>query len=131
VEAVAVQIESLTGTARTVYRNAVPDGPAGSFIVVRSNIGEDESVDLGDSQALRAATVTVTSASTNDRDQDAATAAMWGMEKAHAALHGWRPTIGRAAWKPVLLSSLEPTNDESLPTTTYYAVERWGFQFQP
>ena len=130
-EAVAVQIESLTGTARTVYRNAVPDAPAASYIVVRSNIGEDESVDLGDSQAMRSATVTVTSASTNDRDQDAATAAMWGMEKAHASLHGWRPTIGRAAWKPVLLSSLEPTNDESLPTTTYYGVERWGFQFQP
>jgi hypothetical protein len=131
VEAVASRIESQTGAARTVYRTAVPDNPAPRYLVVRSNIGEDESVDLGDSQALRAATVTVTSASTNALDQVAADEAMWGMEKAHGALHGWRPTVGRASWKPVLLSSLEPTNDESLPTTTYYAVERWGFQFQP
>ena len=127
----AARIESMTGTNRVVYRGAVPDAPAAKYIVVRSNVGTDESVDLGDSQALRSATVTVTSASRNPDDEGAADEALWGAEKAHAAFKGWRPTTGRAAWKPVLISSQEPTRDESLPNTVYFTVERWGFQYQP
>jgi len=130
-EAVAARIESVTGANRVVYRGAVPEAPAARYLVVRSNVGTDESVDLGDSQAMRSATVTVTSVSRNGSGQAAAGEAMWGAEKAHAALHGWRPTLGRAAWKPVVIASQEPTRDGSLPETVYFAVERWGFQFQP
>ena len=127
-EVVAAHLET---TGRTVYRSAVPDDPPARYLVVRSSVGTDESVDLGDSQALRSAVVTVTSVSTNTLDATAAAEAMWGAEKAHDALRGWRPSIGRAAWKPVPIASQEPIRDESLSTTTYYAVERWGFQYQP
>lgn len=130
-EEAATRIESVTGANRVVYRGGVPSTPAARYIVVRSNIGADESVDLGDSQALRSATVTVTSVSRNADDQGAADEALWGAEKAHAAFKGWRPTTGRAAWKPVLISSQEPIADESLPDTVYFTVERWGFQYQP
>jgi hypothetical protein len=131
VDSVATRIESVVGAARTVYRGEVPDSPSARYLVVRSNIGTDESVDLGDSQTLRSATVWVTSVSRNDNPVTAHDEAVWGAEKAHDALKGWRPTIGRAAWKPVSLSSSEPTRDDSLPDTVYSTFERWGFQFQP
>jgi hypothetical protein len=106
-----------------VYRSDVPKTPAARYVVVRSNIGVDESVDLADSRSLRGATVWVTSvAPTSDE-------ALWGAEKAHDALLGWRPSA--SSWKPVPLSSQPPTRDESLPTTVVFTVETWGFQFQP
>jgi hypothetical protein len=130
-ELVAERIESVVGAARAVCRGAVPDSPPARYIVVRSSVGTDESVDLADSQNVRSAVVTVTSVSVNSDDNVAADEALWGAEKAHDALKGWRPGVGRAAWKPVPLASSEPARDESLPTTTYFTVERWGFQFQP
>lgn len=130
VEAVSARIESITGAGRTVYRNAVPDAPAPRYIVVRANVGEDESFDLADSQSLRNATVWVTSVSSGP-DQQAAEEAMWGIEKAHAALTNWRPTIGVAgAWKAQALSSQPVTRDESLPSTVMFAVETYGFTYQ-
>ena len=129
VDSVASQIESVVGAARTVYRGEVPDNPAARYVVVRSNIGTDESVDLADSQTLRSATVWVTSASRNDNPVTAHDEALWGAEKAHDALKGWRPNAG--SWKPVPLSSQLPQRDEALPSTVVFTVETWGFQFQP
>lgn len=129
VESVAARIESATGAARAVYRGEVPGDPEPRYVVVRSNIGTDESVDLGDSQTLRSATVWVTSVSRNDDPVTAHDEAVWGAEKAHDALKGWRPAA--TSWKPVPLSSQPPQRDEALPSTTVYTVETWGFQFQP
>lgn len=140
VEAVAARVESAAGVNgnRIVYRNAVPDNPAAQYVVVRANVGENESFDLADSQSLRNATVWVTSVSRGsdqqtvvNPDQQAAEEAMWGMEKAHAALTNWRPTIGTAgAWKAQVLSSQPVTRDESLPSTVMFAVETYGFTYQ-
>ena len=120
---VAARIESGTGAARVVYRGDVPATPAARYLVVRSNIGDDESVDLGDSRAIRSATVWVTSVAPSHDES------LWGAEKAHAALLGWRPDA--ASWKPVPLSSQPAQRDESLPSTVWFTVETWGFQFQP
>jgi hypothetical protein len=76
--------------------------------------------------------VWVTSVSRNTSPHQAADEAMWGLEKAHAALTGWRPTIGSGgAWKPETLTSLPIERDESLPDTVMYAVTTYGFTYQP
>lgn len=131
VEAVASRVESVVGAARTVYRHVVPDAPAQQYIVIRSNIGEDESLNLADVTNLRTPVVWVTSVSSGDELQ-AATEALWGSEKARDALMGWRPTVGTQAWKPVHLSSQPVTRDDDRPdATTLFAVDTYGIQYQP
>jgi len=116
---------------RVVYRHAVPDNPAARYLFVYSNTPGRTSDNLGDVATMRDETVWVTSTSVGQREQ-ATQEALWGAEKANAALENWRPPIGSAAWKPVPLSSQPPTRDESLPAVTaMYAVSTWGFTYQP
>lgn len=137
VEAVAARIESVVSTNRTVYRHAVPDAPATRYIVVRSNIGEDESANFGDVIDTRSPVVWVTSVASATTDQtngaaQAAAEAMWGAEKARDALMGWRSTIGAQRWKPVHLTSQPVARDDDRPdVTTQFTVDTFGFQYQP
>ena len=127
----ANQKTSSVAPSRTVYRHAVPDAPAARYVVVRSNLGEDEATNFGDKADTRTPVVWVTSVSTG-REQQAADEAMWGAEKARDALIGWRPSIGSQRWKPVHVSSQPVTRDDDRPdVTTLFAVDTYGFQYQP
>jgi hypothetical protein len=131
VDLVVSRLEAQVSTKRTVYSLAVPSQPVARYLVVWAPVGADESLDLADTQSLRSADVTVTSVSRNTKPEEAAREALAGLEFAHAALLGWRPSLGRSAWKPEPVSSQPPRRDDDLPDTTFYAVEQWRFRYQP
>lgn len=113
--------------SRTVYEYGVPDGPLPlRYLVVRGNEGGEESSTVADARDLRSPAVWVTSVSRNADPALAAREASWGAGRARDALRGWRPPLGRAAWKLASELSQPASRDESIPETTFFAVEQFS-----
>lgn len=131
VEAVAARIESVLGSARVVYRHAVPDSPAARYVVVRGSVGETSSQNFSDLADQRTPIVWVTSSSHSDAAETAAREVAWAQSRVVDALTDWRPALGRATWKAQHLISQPTQRDDSLPDHVVFAVDQYLIQYQP
>lgn len=110
--------------ARTVYLGAVPDGtlPA-RYIVVWTSEGGDEATRSCDVVNVQTPELRVTSVSRNPLPEQAWREATWGIVQAREALRNWRP---EGSWRLRLVEpSMPPTRNDSLPVTTYQAVDQY------
>ena len=130
VDAVKARLESLI-PSRTVYANAIPDGTLPTrYLVVYGNVGGEESSTMCDARDLRSPSIWVHSIARSDKPEVAAREAAWGAKAVRDALRGFRPSLGRVAWKAVAEVSQPPRRSESLPATAFYAVEQFSIQYQ-
>jgi len=97
---------------------------------VWSSVGDEESSQMADVTDMLTPLVTVTSVSRNKNPTVAADEAAWGAEQVRAALRDWRPALGSVAWKVRPVASQPPRRDESIPDTTYFAVEQFTAMHQ-
>ena len=87
VEVIAARIESVVGSARTVYRYGVPDGTLPSaYLLVTASVGETSSTNLAGLADRRTPSVDVKSVSRDPDRQKAAREALWGARKVVDAL---------------------------------------------
>lgn len=129
VEAFAARLEAQV-PSRAVYRHAVPANPVARYFLVASSVTRSADT-LGDVARMSDGLVWVTSVSRNASPEVAATEAVWGQEKAQAALTNWRPTVGAIAWKPEHEGGQPVQRDPDLPdTVVMYAVDRYRAIFQ-
>ena len=133
VELIAARIESVVGSARTVYRYGVPDGTLPSaYLLVTASVGETSSTNLAGLADRRTPSVDVKSVSRSPDRRQAAREALWGARKVVDALTDFRPAVGRVAWLMDHLASYAPTADDSLPdAVVLHAVERYTLAYQP
>ena len=108
---------------RAVYSHGVPDGTLPTrYLVVWGADGSEEATRAADTVDALSLVVWVTSVSRNADGQVAAHEAAWGASRARAALRNYRPE-GRWAFRAE--SSSPARRDESIPDTTFYAVEQF------
>lgn len=112
--------------SRTVYLNGVPDGvlPA-RYIVVWASEGSEERTRACDAVNVQTPSIWVTSVSRNGDAEKAAHEAAWGAAKVREALRNYRP---ESRWAVRAETSSPPRRDETLPETTYSAVEQFSIR---
>lgn len=112
--------------SRTIYVGAVPDGTLPPrYLVVWPSEGSEEATRSCDTTNVQTPVVWVTSVSRNADPHAAAREAAWAAGKVRKALRNWRPE-GR--WKLVHGTSAPARRDESIPATTFYAVEQFSLR---
>lgn len=109
--------------SRTVYLNGVPDGPLPTrYIVVWTSEGSEEHTRATGTVNVQTPSIWVTSVSRNGDAEKAAHEAGWGASRLRAALRNYRP---ESRWALRAVASSPPRRDETLPETTYSAVEQF------
>jgi hypothetical protein len=123
--AVKARLESLI-PSRTVYTGAVPDGtlPA-RYLVVYASEGTEDATRMTGTVSVQTPSLWVSSVSRNASPKVAADEAAWGSGKVRAALRNWRP---ESAWSVRSETSQPARRDESIATTTFYAVEQFSLR---
>ena len=108
----------------TVYKGAVPNGtlPA-KYLVVWASEGDEFSTRMCDATNIIEPTFWVTSVGRLSSPQNSASAAAFGSRETRRALRDWRPY---GAWKVRPEASQAPRRDESLPDSTFFAVEQFS-----
>lgn len=131
-EDVADRLEDQLGTNRTVYRGGVPDDPDYPYLVVRSNVGETTSDNLGFGADRRTTAVWVTSVSKRDDAIEAAREASSGSAQAVDALVDYRFSVGQATWLTEHVPSQPPQRDDDLkPDVVFFQVDQFLIPYQP
>ncbi len=109
--------------SRTVYAHAVPDGPLpAQYLVVRASEGSEGSTRVCATTDTQTPSVWVTSVARNANPQVAAQECAWAAGRVRVALRDWTPGV----WPVTPETSQGPTRDESIPATTFYAVEQFS-----
>lgn len=112
--------------SRPVFVGAPPDGTAPArYLVVRASEGSEESTRSSQTVSVQTPALWVTSVSRNAKPNEAESEANWAAAKARAALRNWRP---ESEWAVRSDASAMARRDESLPDTTFYAVEQFSFR---
>lgn len=120
-ELAKAHLEPLPG--RTVYTGALPDGPLPArYVIVWSSEGSEESTRAARTVNIQTPALWVTSVSRNGDPMVAEREASWGAAEARRRLRNWRP---EARWALTHELSQPARRDESIPETTYVAVEQY------
>lgn len=124
-EASSARLESLV-PSRPVFVGAPPENdPPERYLVVRTSEGSEEATRSTGTVSVQTPVAWVTSVSRNDDPKEAADEAAWGASRARSALRNWAPESG---WSMRSEASQGARRDESIPQTTFYAVEQFSLR---
>lgn len=131
VEIVAARLREAFPT-RAVFEFAIPTKSANGGVpppprcyIVSANVGDEESSTMADAKDLRSPVLWVRATSLREDPWTAANEASNWAADAREALRGFRPTIGRTAWKLDHLVSAQPFSETGLPDSSWSATEQW------
>lgn len=109
--------------SRPVYVGAPPVSPPARYLLVRTSEGSEESTRSTFTVNIQTPSLWVMSVSRNANPNRAADEASWGAARTREAMRGWAPD---PSWAARSEASDPARRDESLPDTTFVAVEQFS-----
>lgn len=109
--------------SRTVFEDAVPDGPLPlNYLLVIASEGDERALRACDVVNQQTPYLWVYSVSRNALPDVAAWEARWGAAATRRALRNWRP---EGTWRVWSLASIPAGRNDTTPDTTFEAMEQF------